>query len=590
MSRVRILPDDLVSLISAGEVIENPSSIVKELIENSLDAEAKNIEIEILEGGIKSIKVSDDGIGIHPDDCMICIQRHSTSKITSRSDIDSIHTYGFRGEALASVAAVADISIRSRQTTSSLGIELIANQGETPVRKEISRPEGTTIEMANLFSRIPARRKHLDSPSREAQRIHEIIMKHAIIRNEVGFRFIRDGVVVIDVPLNQSKRDRVLELWGLEIVKSLIEINHTEDSTHIRGFLVQPPLSRGNRQREYLSIRKRPIEERRLSLAVEEAYSTLLMSGRYPIFALDIDVDVELVDANVHPTKREVRIENIDTLIRILHSVVRDALEPSIKSVSQTLDEFVESSISKQRETIMPAEVEGRQSSIIVEEGLLQPKSLMRDEVEGLGGRFRVIGQVSRLYLLIEMEEGLVIIDQHAAHERILYEKLRDKVNSGSVMIQELLEPIVIRLDSVSIEQILEVAEVLKEVGYSVAEFGGNEILISSLPEILQQRANEIDMISLVDRIIELGVVAKDKFMDEIIRVTACHAAIRAGEVLDHRQIQDLIVKLSKTSNQNYCCHGRPSMVRVTRSELDKRFGRDGIEALKRYRARHRIE
>ena len=383
---------------------------------------------------------------------------------------------------------------------------------------------------------------------------------------------------------NQSRRERVLDIWGLEIAKSLVEISFQDSSISISGFIVRPPTSRGNRQREYFSIRKRPIEESKFSLAVESAYSTLLMTNRYPICALDIDVNVERVDANVHPTKREVRIEHIDEIVKILKEVVKNSLAPSSDHIDSSLQEYVETIQGESTQTIE----ERKKELVIIEEGLLSPSSTTKDEILGLGGVFRIIGQVSELYLLVEMEGDLVIIDQHAAHERILYEQLRERVNKHGIIVQELLEPIVIRLDRTSLERILEVKEPLETLGFSVSEFGGNEILISSVPDVLGRRANENDLIALVDRIIELGSSEAEKFMDEMVRLTACHAAVRAGERLDTNQIRELIVELSKTKNQNYCCHGRPSMIRVTRSELDKRFGRDGVDALKRFHARHR--
>jgi DNA mismatch repair protein MutL len=409
-------------------------------------------------------------------------------------------------------------------------------------------------------------------------------MKHAIIRNDIGFRYIKDDELILDTPANQSNEDRVLDLWGLDIAKSLVEINHYEGTSRISGFIIRPPTSRGNRQREYFSIRKRPIEDKRMSQVIESAYSTMLMTGRYPIFALDIEIDVERVDANVHPTKREVRVQDIDDIIEMLHRIVSEALQPPLETEPTHLQDFTSETLT---ERIPSEQIPGRErQTVIIEQGLLDSRPIVTHE-EGLGGVFRILGQVNDLYLLIELDNDLVIIDQHAAHERILYEMLRETVNKSTVIVQELLEPIVIRLDSTTVEQILEVSEILEEVGYSISEFGGNEILISSLPEVLNRRTTENDLIALVDTITQLGTGAKDKFMDDIVKVTACHAAFRAGETLDNEQIRKLIVDLSKTTSKNYCCHGRPSMVRVTRVELDKRFGRDGHEALKRYKARH---
>ncbi len=293
MGKIRVLAEDLVSLISAGEVIENPSSIVKELIENSLDAGADMIDIAINEGGIRSITVSDNGSGILKADCPICLLRHSTSKISTKEDIDEISTYGFRGEALASISAVADIRIATKTKGNETGSLVIARFGEKPNVVETSRPKGTTIEVTDLFKNIPARRKHLSEARVESQRIQEVVMKQAAILPEIGFRLLRDGITIIDCPPNQGASDRIASLWGIDIAKSLVNVDHSLGNIRISGFVARPPVSRGNRSREYFSILKRPISDERLSRAVESAYSTTLMKGQYPICALDISMEHE---------------------------------------------------------------------------------------------------------------------------------------------------------------------------------------------------------------------------------------------------------------------------------------------------------
>ncbi len=593
MGKVRVLEEELVSLISAGEVIENPASIVKELIENSLDAGSSQIEVEIKEGGKDTITVIDNGSGILKEDCPICILRYSTSKVSTREDIEAISTYGFRGEALASIAAVANLLINTKHREDELGTQLVSRIGEKPVISDTARPHGTRIEVTDLFKRMPARLKHLDSPTREGQLVHEIVMKHAAIRRDVGFRLIRDGSVILDCPRMQSSKERVRSLWGPEIAKALVEVQYTKAGVIIHGFIVRPPASRGNRGREYFSICSRPIEDRRLSRAVEEAYSTLLMKGRFPICAIDIEVDLTHVDANVHPTKREVRVQEIDSIVALVKQVVRDALTGQ-QDTTETgmLVDYVEGDITTptHREETDTSHASQTRLDLVEDSSLLDifPGSVAVD-TDTLRGVFRVIGQTQKLYLLLDVEDGLVIVDQHAAHERIIYEKLRKEVNEGKLIVQELLEPIVLKLDSTSREKILEIKDILETLGYSISEFGGNEILISTTPDILGQRANEDELIALVDRVLDIGDTAKEQFMDDIVRLTACHSSIRAGQTLSNREIRDLIVELVKTPNMYNCCHGRPSIVKLTRKELDKRFGRDGPEAIARFKARHRM-
>ncbi|MHA2179224.1 MAG: DNA mismatch repair endonuclease MutL, partial [Candidatus Thorarchaeota archaeon] len=290
MSKIKMLSEDLVSLISAGEVIENPSSIVKELIENSLDAGADMIDIEIRSGGISFISVSDNGSGILRDDCTICLKRYSTSKVSSKKDLNEIATYGFRGEALASIASVADMQISTQTNSEELGTRLVARVGEEPQISDASRPQGTTVEVHDLFKKIPVRRKHLQSPKVESVRIQEVVMKQAAISTEIGFRLTRDSNVLIDCPPNQTSAERILSIWGVDIAKALVDVYYSEGDITVTGFVARPPIARGNRSREYFSVAKRPITDERLSLSVEGAYATTLMKGQFPVCALDISL------------------------------------------------------------------------------------------------------------------------------------------------------------------------------------------------------------------------------------------------------------------------------------------------------------
>lgn len=596
MGKIRVLDESLVTLISAGEVIENPSSIVKELIENALDADATNIEVHIQKGGMDSITVSDNGEGILKEDCPVVTIRHSTSKISAREDIENILTYGFRGEALASIAAVADLEITTRHREQELGSRIKSRAGQIPDISDASRPPGTRVEIRGLFERIPARKKHLSDPRIESQRVLDVVMKHAIIRNDIGFIFSREGDTILDCPSDQSAHDRVLALWGSDVASSLMEIDYS-NRISIRGFISDPSASRGNRGREFFSVRKRPIEDQSLSKVIEAAYSTLLMKGRYPIFVLDIDIDASEVDANVHPTKREVRIQDFEKVRDIISSVIRNALkdvEPM--AAPESLEAFVETeTIDSKEPSIFPDAASARSDgrALLLEETFLVepvPSNVAELDITEIGKIFCILGQVGMVYIVIATENGLVLVDQHAAHERILYEKLRNQVNEGKPMVQELLEPIVLRMGLNEAEKILALDETLEKLGYAIGAFGGNEILVSTLPEILGKRATEEELVALVDRILEIGKdLAVEQFMDELVKVTACHAAIRSGQKIGHEQARRLIAELFETECKYTCAHGRPTFIRISKQELDQRFGRTGPEAMARFRARHRL-
>jgi DNA mismatch repair protein MutL len=603
LGKIKVLSEDLVSLISAGEMIENPASIVKELIENSLDAGTDMIDISIQGGGIDKIIVSDNGMGIARDDCEVCLQRYSTSKISTKEDIDAISTYGFRGEALASIATVADIRITTQTKDEDVGTLIVSRIGDNPKITDSSRPIGTTVEVNDLFKSVPARRKHLSSPKTEGQRILEVVMKHAVIRTDVGFRLSRDDEVLIDCPPSQTPIDRITYLWGRDIAKGLVEVYFSEDGVWVEGFVAMPPVSRGNRSREYFAVSRRPIFDERLSQVVESAYSTLLMRGQYPICALDIALTPGDVDVNVHPTKREVRILDLEKVSSTLTKAVRDALGVDRASEeSESLEDYVDGSLKGDKEIKEVSSVSSHGSALesgrsvlpMIEQRILEPlfeTEKDADPVNLLGGVFRIVGQVHQLYIILEDQEGLLIIDQHAAHERTLYEELRKEVNEKRVAIQELLEPFVLNLSSTDTEQILDLTDLLEDIGFSVSSFGGNAISVATVPEIFGRVTSETELISLIDQIVTIGrTEARDSFMDELVKLTACHSAIRAGQQLTIEQIRDLIEEFSKAQNKYTCCHGRPSMIRIKKESLDKAVGRLGHDAILRFKNRHRIE
>lgn len=582
MGRIKVMPADLVSLISAGEVIENPASIVKELVENSLDAGATQIEISIENGGIDRVAVSDNGIGMLREDCLLSLHRYATSKIACKEDIEHITTYGFRGEALASIAAVANVTIDTHSIGEERGCRLVSRIGEQPALSDSARKTGTTVEVTHLFSRVPARKKHMSSPKTEGLRAVDIITRHAAVRHDVGFRFVKDGETTIDCPALQDQLDRLLSLWGTAIRKNLMPVSYSSKGTSVSGFVVRPPVSRGNRSREYFSVLKRPIEDSRLSAAVEAAYATLLMRGRYPVCCLDIVTDVTNVDANVHPTKREVRIADIDLIVKCVTTSAKRALSAHVPpETSADLSDYAASATHSEPVLVAPnaRTIATPQPLRTIEVRALEGTSDVPDKTEmdvpPLGGQLRIVGQIHGLYILLESDEGLLIVDQHAAHERVVYERLRRQVNDGRVIAQELLEPMVLKLAATDAERILALAPQLESFGYSISAFGGGSVLVSSYPEVLGRNASAEELVSLIDEILDIGAASvEERFMDEVVKVTACHSAIRAGQVLDTNEVHRLLEEMAETPNRYNCPHGRPTLIRLTKRELDSKFRR----------------
>ncbi len=600
MGEVQVLSSDTVSLISAGEVIESPASVVKELIENSLDAQADRITVQIDSGGIDRISVSDNGVGILKDDLPCCLERYSTSKIRDKEDLQSISTYGFRGEALSSIVAVADVRIKTRRAGEDLAYEITASDNDISQVRTTSRPTGTTVTVTDIFQRVPARRKHLDGIRAESRKVTDVVRQHAIIRNDVGFKLVRDNSVVIDCPKDESTIDRVLCVLGSEIAAASTTIDYTENGIEVTGFVAHPPHSRGNRGREYISVRRRPIYSQKLATAIEAAYGTQLMKGRYPICCINIELDPQQVDENVHPNKREVKIWNVAEVLKTVRLAVEIALDKRETATVPTAQDRIKVPQSGQTEiepSAETAEGSGRQEELVqgaplLEQVSLQPlgNSTMEPE-EVVSGLFRVLGQIHKLYILLEVEEGLLIVDQHAAHERILYEQLREEVDMGPSSVQELLEPIVLNMNKEDIEEIMKRKDALQTLGYSLKRFGDREILVSTIPDVLGNRGSKDELVSLIDRIIDINEkYGTEKFEDALLKVTACHSAIRAGEYLSKKESKELVLELLRTRNRFNCCHGRPSMMLLSKNTLDKAIGRRGPEAILRYMARHGTE
>ncbi len=555
--------------------------------------------MEIKGGGIDFISVSDNGSGILNDDCTICLKRYSTSKVRSKADLDEIATYGFRGEALASIASVANLRITTQSKTEEMGTLLVSRVGEEQNLSNASRPYGTTVEVNDLFKKIPARRKHLQSPKVENVRIQEVVMKQAAISTEIGFRLTRDANIIIDCPPNQNSAERILSIWGVDISRALVDVNYSQGDVKVTGFVARPPVARGNRSREYFSVAKRPITDERLSLVVERAYATTLMKGQFPICALDITLSLTNVDVNVHPTKREVRILEMENVLSVVKTAVDNALgtiETHVEtvtlesSIGESLEEFpltTEPTIAMEPNHRNPFD-----PIPLIEQMILQPMSDEdSQEVDALGGVFRIIGQMHNLYILLEFEDGLLIVDQHAAHERVLYERLREDVNTNTVDVQELLEPFIIKLNPSDVEQILDMSDELTHLGYTVSEFGTSDISVSTLPEVLGRIASEIELVTLMDQMLTIGKSEASKtFMDNLVMLTACHSAVRAGQSLTHEEIREIILDLSKTKSRYNCCHGRPAMIKIRKEDLDRSVGRLGADAISRFRVRHRLD
>jgi DNA mismatch repair protein MutL len=611
MGRIVLLPDEVASQVAAGEVVERPASVVKELVENSIDAEAGRIEIAIARGGASLVRVVDDGVGMDRDDALLSLERHATSKIRTGRDLAKIRTLGFRGEALPSIASVSRFRMATRTAGAVEGTEITVNGGKIESVKASGEAPGTLIEAKSLFFNLPARRKFLRSESTETSHIQHQLFLQAIGHPNVGFVFVRDQSLVFQTPPTTSLADRIRDLRGQQALDQLIQIDPlTKDAISIRGFLGQAGISRSTRSEQIIFVNGRPIENLTVQHGLREGYHTALMKGQYAVTFLFIDMDPEEVDVNVHPAKREVRFRDPDRVRELVADTVRRTLQADRVRWSQAFQGPL-----PERAVSCPDSVAN--SRLVDHPPLIPPVeqfALRRDwsefnlparppgsfsDVEPLptatpapgfsassvpaapsptrleSENFRVLGVLGRLYILMENEEGLVLVDQHAAHERILFEQLRTQLEHAGVPCQRLLIPIVLSVPPKDFDWLLLHVASLQRMGFLVEPFGEGTLKIDGIPQFFRVDDPAAAVRRLVDelRSITQGT-SRVRLGEEVIAKTVCRHAIKANDPLRSAEIDQLIRDLL-ACDLPYCCpHGRPTMIQIGYSELEKKFGR----------------
>lgn len=685
MPRIQQLSASVINKIAAGEVIERPASVVKEMLENSVDALATRIEVDIVAGGSELIRIVDDGEGIHPDDMLLAVSSHATSKIRNADDLFGVQTMGFRGEALASVAEVSRLRIRSRQPDQSHGHELVVNLGELVPTKECGCPIGTQIEVRNLFENTPVRRKFLKTMSTEFGHISEQVTRVALANPRLHIVLRHNDKLVMELPAADKPLDRLQLFFGKDVTEELIPVESTQGGVRMWGYVGHPNTSKSTRKMQYLFLNGRWITDRSLLHALTEAYRGLLMVGRQPVAFLYVELPPDRVDVNVHPTKVEVRFQDSQQLFRQLLSMVRSkflsmdfqsqlrlpASAPAATSGTGTLTGFSAPpprAVERQRElqeefasfastslgrsrgedfsasrstaptiersaataslaTSAPWMTENRSAidaaapSVVVDES---PDSISSDSTlsgstssgsrssdsltatespisrtleslpttatatqvtpnqsaERVVGSYRAM-QVHDCYLIVETTEGVTVIDQHALHERIMYEHLRTRVLAGAVESQRLLVPQPVEVSSKEAATVLEHSAALEQAGLGVEDFGNGTLLVTRYPAMLKK----IDLSELVRELIEkldgggsAGVQssARRDILDELLHMMSCKAAVKAGQRLSQEEIESLLMQRHLVDDAHHCPHGRPTALSLSRAELDRQFGRLG--------------
>lgn len=640
MGKIRLLPEALASQVAAGEVVERPSSVVKELVENSIDAGASNIEVRVQRGGKTLIRVTDDGCGMNRDDALMCLERNATSKIRTKEDLAAIHTLGFRGEAVPSIASVSKFRLTTREPNSLTGTEITINGGKVISVKDCGEQAGTQIEVRSLFFNLPARKKFLRTETTEFSHVEQVVRTQAIAHENIRFALVSNDRLLFQLPATTSLRERIAGLSGNDLASRLLELEPVHhDAVTVRGFIGPPGMGRSDRKQQFTFLNGRPVEAIMLTRALREGYHTALMKGQYPVTFLFLEMDPTAVDVNVHPAKKEVRFHDgfgvQDAIVRAVQETLRNQMRRPVSGVGLTGTDTrrpdpVETDASPepvpvQRDLIPEAEQRSlrndwaSQVAVTANEpstpvAAVKPAPVAAGDV-GEGARnsdpepfrddtdvsqlepesedvpetdeetsedhglkaedYRILGVLGKLYVLMESGEGLVLMDQHGAHERVLFEEMMRRMESEEVPSQRLLTPLTIELAPRDFDLIARNVEVLGKLGLGAEPFGSNTLKIDSLPTFLKSDDPEAFIHDVIEEIRkDSDKMSKMRLGEDMVATTVCRHAIKANDPLHPGELQRLLEDLLKC-DMPYCCpHGRPTLIQISYGELERKFGR----------------
>ena len=622
MNRIRLLPEHVANQIAAGEVVERPASVVKELVENALDADARRITVTIKAGGRSAIVVADDGFGMSRDDALLALERHATSKIEKAEDLHTIRSLGFRGEAVPSIAAVSRFTLTSRERGALAGTQIEIAGGKILSVKDIGTAEGTTVEVRNLFFNLPARRKFLRSEPTETAHIEHVVTLCALAHPKVAFRLVVDERTRFDLAPATELTGRLRELYGHQLVDQLLPIGtvggrafrraassdeHSEPGSagalpsteaisttvEIHGFVGKPGISRADRHQQHIFVNGRPVESKGINYALLEGYHTGLMRGRYPVTFLFVEIDPEIVDVNIHPAKREVRFRDEYAVRQAVIDAVRQALAPvgptfqPVTSTGWPQSSPVALSDPNSGRSALPGTMSERELGL--DAGLVQSRvggdAVLRNgaptellptpDVQTEEGRWRVLGVIGQLYVLIESPEGLVLMDQHAAHERVLFERMLRELAAETAPAQKLLLPVTLELEARDADFLRGNLKTLHKLGLGVSEFGERTFLIDALPPYFQLDNLAQTFRDIVDELCQTGEqVHARRLGEDKIATTVCRHAVKAHDPLKGEELRGLLEQLHRCDLPYTCPHGRPTLIQISYAELEKKFGR----------------
>ncbi|MFZ0533330.1 MAG: DNA mismatch repair endonuclease MutL [Anaerolineales bacterium] len=592
---IHLLSPEVASQIAAGEVVERPASVVKELLENALDAGAKQITIHVREAGQRLVEVLDDGCGIPEDELSLSVERHATSKLSSADDLFKIETLGFRGEALASIGSVSRLTITSRIAGSPTGGRLHVEGGLAGQVQLVGTTIGTVIRVEDLFYNVPARLKFLKHPTTERRHIDDMVTRYALAYPDVHFHLYQDERPALLTSGNGNRREILATLYGVEVARQLLEVLAEEEGLSVKGYISPISLTRSNRREITFFVNGRPVQDPALGTALVQAYHTLLMVGRYPLSILFLQLPSETVDVNVHPTKAEVRFKNADLVFRGVQRAVRRALlahtpVPSIGGNLHWHDSQAPQAIGRQMDPAWSISADLKEQSGLPT--VSDPDAIIHAQPRqaGLTGAgvplLRLVGQVASAYLVAEGPDGLYLIDQHAAHERVLFESFlamwansnqaRDGTGTSSIPAQVLLQPVSVDLPSSSARLIEEQLPILNRLGFQVELFGKGSFLVRAIPFLLAGMDPTAALAIIVEDFEEDETPLQTETEARIIARVCKRAAVKAGQILSPEEQKALLDDLEACLSPRTCPHGRPTMIHLSVDLLERQFGRRG--------------
>lgn len=624
MRKIKILDEKTIQKIAAGEIIDRPSSVVKELVENSLDANSSNITVEIKQGGKSYIRITDDGDGILEDDLEIAFKRHSTSKLSNADDLYRIMSFGFRGEALSSISTVSKVEVLTKTDKDEFGIQAFVEEGNIIDKKPVGCPKGTTMIIRDLFYNLPVRRKFLKSDISEANHVNDIIYKLALGNPGIAIKYIRDNKIIFQTGDNNDIFTNIYTLLGKDFSDNLLTIEYEDGDFRIYGYISNNTFYRNNRRHQYIYVNNRYIDNNHISNLIESKYRTIIPINKFPVFILFIDIDPSFIDVNIHPTKQQIKFVNQNKLDERLDYIIDSQLRKNL-SIPKAFFGAKEVNNNKKQipllyEEIIPKKDENYEPNIInlnedelhdrIDEKIrnLNNKDKIAESPLNYGTEYininnidekqivdyesqdgkkninklkdvlkrsRPIGILFSTYILLEdiLLDNLLIIDQHAAHERIMFEKYKSEYEREEVAIQHLLTPEVLELTNTEIEIVKDNIELFNRLGFIVEEFGTNSVIIRGVPMLFGKPQTKRLFLELIDSINHDIKSSYEVRLDKIMKI-ACTEAIKSGDKIKDIEINSLIRQLGNTANPYTCPHGRPTIIQISRKNLEKEFKR----------------